>query len=90
VFIVRNHPLARHILEEWWHVPHYDHELAHCWPVDQAGLNRYIVPRWKGDGRIRIVDYHFLNGHDGTFVRHAMGLPMEERVARSRRAYEVL
>ena len=88
VFLVRNTPLARHILEEWWHVPYHDPETARTWPVDQAGFNRHLLPRWSPAGRVLLIDYRHLNGLDGEFIRHAMGQPMSSRVQLLKVAHE--
>ena len=88
VFLVRNTPLARHILEEWWHVPYHDPETARTWPVDQAGFNRHVLPRWSPTGRVLLIDYRHLNGLDGEFIRHAMGQPLSSRVQLLKVAHE--
>jgi hypothetical protein len=81
VFIVRNTPLARHVMEEWWHVAVYDKRTCNDWPLEQRAFNWHIRPRWQAEGRIRVIPYHHLNGRDGTFIRHAVGESQEARVS---------
>ncbi len=73
VFVVKNTPLSRHIMEEWWHVAVYDRHTRFEWPVEQRAFNNYIRQRWDGEARIKVIPYHFLNGRDGYFIRHAVG-----------------
>src|SRR5205807_9524344 len=69
VFLIRNTPVARHILEEWWHVPEYDPSTAVDWPVDQRAFNRHIRPRWS-NGWIRMFDYALCKVWDGQYIRY--------------------
>jgi galactosyl transferase GMA12/MNN10 family len=79
VYVARNTPVAQAIFEEWWNVPIYDRRVAYAWPLDQLGWEWHIRPRWYDGGRIKVIDYHHLNGADGTFIRHLAGESNDRR-----------
>lgn len=72
VFLTLNTPVARHVLREWWHVPLYAPATAREWPPEQRAFNEHVFPRWNR--HVRLVPYDILNGRDGGYVRHAVGL----------------
>jgi hypothetical protein len=84
VFVVRNRPKAFEILHDWWDVPqHCDPKSLWLWPIEQDAFNTYIrTGRHAHD--IRMIHYQYLNGRDGTFIRHLMGYSDEERLRKLR------
>jgi hypothetical protein len=80
VFLVRNSDAAIGILDDWWNAP-----LQHCtkslwrWPVEQDAFNAY-VRTGRHANKIRVIHYAHMNGRDGRYIRHLMGLSEEERL----------
>ena len=85
VFVVRNNSKAFEILHDWWDAPQQlDTKTLWRWPPEQDAFNTYIrTGRHAHD--IKVIHYQYLNGHDGTFIRHLMGCSDEERLRELRR-----
>ena len=47
VWLVRNTSEGRAILRDWSRAPDLDPSLAFRWPVDEAGFNEQILPRYR-------------------------------------------
>jgi hypothetical protein len=70
VFIVRRSDDALRLLDDWWDSPaRYDARWLWRWPLHQGAFNFIMRPRTPA-GLIKIIPYHYLNGTDGTFIRH--------------------
>lgn len=81
VFLVRNCPEAFAILDEWWNIP-VDRDRRWLWgfPPEQSAFNLYLrTGRWAP--WIRIIHYAYINGLDGSFIRHIFGIGEEERLS---------
>lgn len=79
VFIVRNCAEAFRILGEWWTAPNrYDGRWLWTWPPDQGAFN-YIVRQLFEEDTIHVIPYQHINGRDGTFIRHLVGMSLPER-----------
>jgi hypothetical protein len=80
VFIVRNSEAGFRVLDEWWHAPdRYDRRWLWTWPPEQGAFN-YIVRPLFPEYIIKVIPYIHMNGHDGIFIRHLIGMPNQERV----------
>ena len=80
VFLVRNCELAQEILGTWWRAPtHYDRRWLRKWPPDQAAFNYVVRPLFREDA-IRVIPYQYMNGRDGGYIRHLIGMSTDERV----------
>jgi len=80
VFLVRRTEHATHILQDWWNVPtSADKRWLWQWPPEQAAFNLVVRPRW-GNEAIRVIPYFYMNGSDGTYIRHLMGFSNLERL----------
>lgn len=79
-FLVRNTPLSRHIMTEWWHTADYNTRLRTAWPIEQTAFNQHIRPRWGGRKRIGIIPCRQMGGRDGIYIRHAVGQSTSARV----------
>lgn len=80
VFIVKNDNLGQRILDSWWSAPmHFDRRWLWKWPVEQGAFN-YIVRQLFDQRNINVIPYHYINGRDGSFIRHLVGMSNVERV----------
>src|SRR6266436_8802890 len=80
VFVVRNSKQGFRVFEEWWNAPiRYDSRWLWMWPPEQAALN-YVVRPLFPECVIKVIPYFYMNGSDGTFIRHLMGMPNDQRV----------
>lgn len=88
-WIIANEPDSFRLLDDWWNSV----EKPGCewyrwtWPPEQLGLNS-ILPQYSS--RISIVPYYVLNGRDGLFVRHLMGMSNDSRLDILKEARESL
>ncbi len=77
--LFRNHPATLRLLDDWFQAPSVD--VCRAWkyehPREQKCLNLLAAERFQQE--IKLVDYDVLNGRDGGFIRHFMGLGNEER-----------
>lgn len=70
VWVVRNTLAGETILDAWDRVPQYRPELAHRWPVDEAGFNAEVLPFYRY--AIELVPRAELDLVRGDFIRHHM------------------
>ena len=79
VFLLRNCREAFEILTAWWESPLRDKKRLWAWPPEQGAFNTHIrtgpYSPW-----IKVIDYSYLNGTDGTFIRHLIGYSDEQRL----------
>lgn len=79
VFIVKNTDKTFKILNKWIEAPNT--ELCHEWkykhPREQTCLN--IIKNKYNYNEIKIIDYYILNGIDGNWIKHYMGINKEKR-----------
>jgi hypothetical protein len=70
VFLVRHTDEALRILDEWWQVPtRYDKRWLRRWPLHQGAFN-FVIRPLEAPGLIKVIPYHYMNGTDGSFIRH--------------------
>jgi hypothetical protein len=70
VFAVRRSDAAFRLLDQWWNAPRrYDERWFWKWPLHQGAFN-FIIRPLAPEGLIKVIPYHFMNGTDGTFIRH--------------------
>lgn len=86
VFLARRTDWAFAILDEWWQSAYRDEgKWLWAWPPEQGSFNSYIRlgphAQW-----IKTIYYAHMNGADGTFIRHLIGVSDELRLAYLRRA----
>lgn len=80
VFMIRNNEMAFRVLDEWWNAPYrYDRRWLWTWPPEQGAMN-YIVRPLFPQSVIKVIPYFNMNGRDGVFIRHLIGMSNEERL----------
>ncbi len=80
VFAVRHSKAAFDILEQWWNVPaDYDKTWLWRWPPEQGAFHYCVRPKWSNQ-HIRVIPYFYMNGSDGVFIRHLMGVSNYNRL----------
>jgi Nucleotide-diphospho-sugar transferase len=80
VFVVRNCAEGFAVLREWWDAPiQYDARWLWRWPPEQGAFNYIVIPLFPSS-IIKIIRYDFINGWDGQFVRHLIGVPNNQRL----------
>jgi hypothetical protein len=80
VFVIRRSELGFRILDEWWAAPKlYDSQWLWRQPPEQGAFNYLVRPLFP-DSAIKVIPYHHLNGVDGEFIRHLIGMGDDERV----------
>jgi hypothetical protein len=90
VFLVRNCQHAVEVLEEWWNVPAvYDDRWLWTWPPEQGAFNAHVRLGRYAD-QIKVINYKYMNGNDGSFIRHLSGFSDEERLVLLRAESEKL
>jgi hypothetical protein len=74
VIIVKNTDKTIKILDRWIEAPENGlcHELKYNHPREQGCLN--LIKNKYNFNEIKIVDYHKLNGIDGKWIKHYMGI----------------
>lgn len=88
VFLVKCCESSRKIVDEWMDIIYTHPKWAWDKPLEQEAFRRYILSKYCDRIRVLVNDYHLLNGRDGTFVRHLVGIKGEELLTAMKAAYE--
>lgn len=89
-FLVKNDEVGHKLLATWWDAPmRYDRRWLWQWALEQSAFN-YLVLHFFSEQAIKLIPYPDMNGRDGKFIRHLMGMTNEERIAILQRELTVI
>jgi hypothetical protein len=80
VFLVRHSEQGFKILDDWWNAP-FHQETKWLWrfPPEQGAFNSVVRPQWEPQ-HIKVIACTEMNGTDGMFIRHLLGLNNYDRL----------